>query len=160
MARPFGIKGGVVIKLFNDKSHALQPGVAVALKKAGQSSRDLIITSAENGRIFFANVNDREGSESLKGYEVYVDRALLPKLDESEYYLTDLLNAAVVTIERKEIARVIGFSSNSAQDLLEIEMADHKRSSIPMVKHFIKEIDVKNGLVVVDLPEGLLELAG
>jgi 16S rRNA processing protein RimM len=159
IARAFGIKGGVVIRLLNEESSSFSVGLKVSAKLGKVAPRSLTISSImDKGRIFFEEITDRSDAESLVGAEILMDRDLLPDLAEDEYYLTDMIGAQIVDTEGTLIGLLVDYGSNNAQTLLEIETIDQKSASIPLVKPIVCKIDCENKIIVVDLPEGLLEL--
>jgi len=56
------------------------------------------------------------------------------------------------------VGKIIGFSSNNAQDLLIVETSN-KEVEIPFVQAFVVKMDSKNKKIEMDLPEGLVEFS-
>jgi len=57
-----------------------------------------------------------------------------------------------------ELGRVTDIEEFPGQDLLAIQSAEGKRHSLPLVKRFLKEIDIEKKLIVIDPPEGIFDL--
>ena len=159
IARAFGIKGGVVVRLLNEESPGFYTGLKVSAKLGKLAPKELTINSVmDKGRIFFDEITDRSDAESLLGAEILIHRDLLPDLAEDEYYLADMIGAKIVDKEGNLLGLLMDYGSNNAQTLLEIETIDQKSASIPLVQPIVCKIDCENKIIVVDLPEGLLEL--
>lgn len=96
-------------------------------------------------------------NEVLKyvGKDVYVERKAL-KLSEDEFLDEDLIGLEVYA-DNNFIGTVNGIISNSSNDLISIITYDNKEVLIPYIDVFIKEIDLKNKKIVVNLIEGLIE---
>jgi 16S rRNA processing protein RimM len=57
----------------------------------------------------------------------------------------------------QELGKIVGFSTNNAQDLLQV--SDGKISFyVPFIEAFVKKIDYKTRQIYLDLPEGLIEV--
>ena len=99
----------------------------------------------------FEGIADRSAAEALRGALVEVDRSALPPLDEGEYYHADLIGLSATDREGSTVGKVTAVENYGAGDLLEIELADGKRSLIPFKDGIA---DLQDGRVVVD-PEFL-----
>ena len=65
-------------------------------------------------------VDDRNAAESLRGTELFVLRDDLPKLNQGEYYQSDLIGFDVVR-NGKKIGVVDGFQNFGAGDIIEMD---------------------------------------
>ncbi len=74
-------------------------------------------------------------------------------LGPDEYLDADLIGLRLLDEKGTELARVVGVEHYPAQDCLVVEPG---RALVPLVKAFIKRIDVDDGVIVTELPEGLL----
>ena len=99
----------------------------------------------------FEGVSDRSAAEALRGTLVEVDRSALPPLGEGEYYHADLIGLPAVDREGTPVGTVVAVENYGAGDLLEIELADGKRSLIPFKPGIA---DLEHGRIVLD-PEFL-----
>lgn len=159
ITRPFGIKGGVFVKLLNPNSAYLTSGLLVhVLNSDGLMTSLSIEKTMGNARFLFKEVISRDAAEALRGTKIFIKREDLPEPEDDEFYFTDLIGAQVEDITGEIIGKVSGFSSNNAQHLIDIITVDDKTLSIPMIKPIVQKIDVHNKKIMVDLPEGLLDL--
>lgn len=99
-------------------------------------------------------VLDRNTAETLKGTDLYIERAKLPDPDEEEWYHADLIGLDAVTPDGDPFGKIIAVQDFGAGDLLEIA-PDHgkKTQLIPFTKSIVPVVDVVGGRVVVDPPE-------
>lgn len=111
------------------------------------------------------SIGDRNQAEAVKGHEFYIPADLLVSQPGETIFLNEILGFMVKNVDQENIGPVEGFSSNGAQDLLVVtkqsadgSSAAHKKVEIPFVEAFIKKIDFKHKTIVMDLPEGLLDL--
>ena len=158
VARAFGIKGGLVVKSYGDHAGSFVPGNTVVLENNKDQKTAYTITSYQDGRLFLHDVTSRTEAELLVGARIVVERQDLPTLAEDEFYLADLHQALVQTCQGEEVGRVVGFSSNNAQHLLQVLMPCQRMASIPMIRPIVTHIDYASSIITIDPPEGLLEL--
>ena len=105
----------------------------------------------------FEGVDSISAAETLSGADVAIpreDRAVLP---DGEYYQTDLVGFSVVTMQGKLVGTVEGWQEHGGPPLLVVS-AHGKEVLIPFAKSICVEIDVPGRRIVVDLPEGLVDL--
>ena len=110
-------------------------------------------------------INDRTQAERVKGAFVYISSRLMESKVGEKFFLKEILGFSVLSITsngQNEIETVIGtvksFESNGSQDLLVVGVPDKNDILIPLVKDFIVKIDNKNKIVLMRLPEGLIEV--
>ena len=72
-----------------------------------------------------------KAAEQLRGSLVEIDRDALPPLAEGEYYHADLIGTPCVDGDGAAIGTVVAVENFGAGDLLEIELAEGRRSLIP-----------------------------
>ncbi len=79
-------------------------------------------------------------------------------LEVDEFFLHDLVGLAVHDINGDRIGVVVDTLEGVAQLRLRVEAADGGRFEIPFVKALCVDVDLDRGRLVVDLPEGLVDL--
>ncbi|MEN8375637.1 MAG: ribosome maturation factor RimM [Gemmatimonadota bacterium] len=102
-------------------------------------------------------MEDRTAVEPLAGRYVAMPREDLPPLEEGEVFYHQLLGLNVETVEGASVGRVREVYELATADLLEVEGAE-RTHLIPLVAEMVQQIDVENGRLVIDPPEGLLDL--
>ena len=107
--------------------------------------------SSSNVRVKIKGVDDRNTAEGLIGTEFYVARADLPALAADEFYQTDIIGLKVLLqAGRREIGKVVGFANFGAGDIIEIKLADRKKTEmLPFNQAYVPEIDLEAGYIVV-----------
>ncbi len=103
-------------------------------------------------------VDSREDAEALRNTELLVDVADLPALDDPDsFYDHELVGLTARLADGSELGAVVEVR-HEAQDLLVVRGPDGAEHLIPFVAAIVPTVDVAGGFVVVDPPEGLLEL--
>lgn len=103
-----------------------------------------------------SGVNDRNGAEALKNKDVFITEEDLCELPEDTFYIRDLIGMKVVD-QSGEIGKIKDVLQPSAQDVYVIRTLSDKEIMIPAVKEFVKEVNLEEGYVRVELIDGMLE---
>ena len=162
-----GINGQVKVKSLSDfEERFLKPGLRW-LQKENEPPSKIELTSGykkpgkENFIIKFKGINDRKQAEEIKRYKILVKTNELPELNKEEFHLLELINLQVKTLENEKlkiIGKVIDLE-NEKNNLLVIELFENqKKVFIPFVEEIVPLIDIKNKFLIINPPQGLLEL--
>lgn len=154
-----GKRGELKLRLYSE--HYLKPFFPkVYLQKKGFLEEFEVETLRpyKNGCIIkLREVDTSDQAWELVGQEILVPEEFLGPLEEDNYYLFQLIGSSVITIKKEKVGTVkdILFAENN--ELLVVEKGK-KEILIPFTKSICLEIDVANKEILVDPPEGLLEL--
>ena len=162
-----GIKGQVKVKSLSDfDERFLKPGIRW-LQKENENPLEIQLSSGfkQPGKktfiVKFKGINTRNLAEELKKYKILVKTDKLPKLKKGEFHLLELVNLEVKTLENdklKSIGKVINLE-NEKNNLLVIELfKNQKEVLIPFVKEIVTLVDIKNNFLIINPPNGLLDL--
>ncbi|MEV4346142.1 ribosome maturation factor RimM [Actinoplanes sp. NPDC049596] len=111
------------------------------------------------GIALFENVYDRNIAEALRGVYLQVDSsALTPPEDPDEFHDHQLVGLRVESSSGEVLGTVGRIDHAPASDLIVLKKAAGGTALIPFVTAIVPEVDISGGRVVVDLPEGLLDL--
>lgn len=103
----------------------------------------------------FEGVNSANDGELLRGVLLVVPRSELDELPEDTYYVNDLVGLMVVTTWGEEIGPILQVLESPANDVYVTA-----RGMVPAVKQFVREVDLKEGRVVVEPIDGMFEAVG
>jgi len=113
------------------------------------------------GRLIFKfrGIDTIADAEQLRGAEMKIPLAERPELPEGEYYHSDLTGCEVIDRNGNRIGRVRNWLDEGGSGVLSVEPAGNGEDVlIPFTTSICVEIDVEAKRIVVDLPEGLLEI--
>jgi 16S rRNA processing protein RimM len=146
VAGAHGVKGEVRLKLFADSIDSLKRYGSVFL--GGEERKLESVRAGPTGAVArVEGISDRSVAEALRGSLVEVDRSALPPLEEGEYYHADLIGLPCFDQAGSEIGTVAAVEKYGAGDLLEVELADGRRSLIPFRPGIA---DLEDGRIVLD----------
>jgi 16S rRNA processing protein RimM len=114
----------------------------------------------QNQRIVlkFSGYDDVESAKVLIGYEFGVPESERVALDDDAFYDWELEGCLVENKSGALIGKVREIFRTGGVELLVVENDQHRDHMIPMAATIVTEIDVANKKIMVDPPEGLLEL--
>lgn len=93
---------------------------------------------------------DRDEADKLKGLELLIEKATLPEImQEDTYYHSDLEGLEAKSENGEALGKVIAVHNFGAGDLLEIAGC---KDFIPFQAPFIKQVDIKDGSITIELP--------
>jgi len=102
-------------------------------------------------------VDSPEHARQLAGRMLAVDRAEALPAPEGRFYPWQMEGARVETRDGRVAGTFVGIESGGAQELWVIADGDRERL-IPAVAEIVVEVSVAERRIVIDPPEGLLEL--
>ena len=101
----------------------------------------------------FQGVDTMSDAERLEGLELRIPKQDRPPAPEGEFYFSDLIGCEVVEKSGKVVGVVEDWEEFSPTPLLIVS-----GKMIPFAKAICIEIDLASKRIVIDPPEGLLEL--
>ena len=162
-----GINGQVKVKSFSDfDERFLKPGMRWLQKENEPPSKIKLLSGfkqpgKETFVVKFQGINTRNDAERMKKFKILVKTDKLPKLKKQEFHLLELINLEVKILdndELKTIGKVINLE-NEKNNLLFIKLfKTQKEVFIPFVKEIVPLVDIKNNFLIINPPNGLLEL--
>ena len=156
-----GLRGEVVVAPFTDQpEERFAPG-AVLVAEPAEAGPLTVESSRWQGKrlvVRFAGVVDRTGAEALRGTDLLIAAADRPDLDDpDDFYDTDLIGLSAATVDGRALGPVRDVVHAPAADYLVIEV-DGQERLVPFLAAMVPSVDLAGGTVVIDPPEGLLDL--
>lgn len=104
----------------------------------------------------FAEVGDRNSSESLKGMDILIDRKDAAVLEKDEYFICDLLGFDVEADDGLKLGELKDILQTGANDVYVVLTAEGKEILIPSIRECILNTDTEAKKITVHLLKGLL----
>lgn len=108
-------------------------------------------------RIKFEEVDTEADADALLKCDLYLPLELLPKLDGNKFYFHEVIGFTIKDKNFGKVGIIKGINDSTAQALFEIDR-NGKEVLIPMNDDFIKKVDRPNKTILVETPEGLIDL--
>jgi 16S rRNA processing protein RimM len=153
VGRAHGLRGEVSVSFTSNRSERTMPG---ALLYAGEQRLTVASARPHQGRwiVRFRGIEDRTAAEALHGTMLTADPLPLRRRagpdGPAEVWVHEVVGAAVEDGTGRSLGTVVAVEANPAHDLLVLDGG----GLVPVV--FVRSYE--EGRVVVDIPDGLLEL--
>lgn len=152
VARPHGVRGELRVHLYNARSRLLAGIDRVHLVREGAAPRVVAVRSSrivdKAALLVIEGVTDRDAADAMRGVEIAVPRSALPKADEDEVYLVDLVGLEARGEGGGFVGRVTQVFEYPSVVCLEITSDDGVRE-VPMLEDRVREIVVEEGYLVL-----------
>ena len=161
IAKKFSFKGEVLLYLDTDEPELYENMESVFV----EFNKNLVPFFIQNSslhkndflRVQFEDVDSDEEADSILGCEVYLPLTMLPKLSGNKFYFHEVIGFEIEDKRLGVFGKIVSINDTTAQPLFEV-LNGEVEMLIPMIDHFLVEIDRTNKKVVMDLPEGLVEM--
>jgi 16S rRNA processing protein RimM len=162
IGKPQGIRGEVTVEVRTDAPEIrFADGSVLHTDPAERGPLTVESSRDQNGRLIvaFRGVPDRSAAEQLRNTMLLVDASDLPPSDDpDEFHDTQLIGLSALLADGTVLGVVTDVLHLPHGDVLVVQRQEGSELLVPFVKAIVPEVDVAGGRVVVDPPEGLLDL--
>jgi 16S rRNA processing protein RimM len=161
IVRPQGNRGEVVVVPMTDfPQDRFQPGATLWVERAGHVEAVVVRSSRPHDArwvIGLEGVGSIDEAEAFRGRELRIPPEQLQPLDAGTHYVHDLAGCVVETAEGRQVGTVKDVRLDAGIPLLVVEGMNGE-VLIPFIDAICRKVDVAGKTIVVEPPEGLLEL--
>ena len=161
IAKAHGVTGEVAVAVRTDAVELrFAPGTTLETDPPERGPLTVSRTRWHSGwlLVVFDAVPDRTAAEALRGTLLVADSSTSPAPDDDEFWDHDLEGLAVVTTTGETVGSLSAVLHPPGTDLLAVTRPDGSEVLVPFVKALVPVVDVAAGRIVIDPPDGLLEL--
>jgi 16S rRNA processing protein RimM len=161
IAKKFSFKGEVLIYLDTDEPELYENMESVFV----EFNKNLVPFFIENSslhkndflRVQFEDVDTEEEANSILNCDVYLPLSMLPKLQGNKFYFHEVIGFEIEDKRLGVFGKIVSINDTTAQPLFEV-LNGEVEMLIPMIDQFLVKIERENKKVIMDLPEGLVEM--
>ena len=157
----YSFKGELVLKLDTDEPELYQNMNAIFIQIGDNLVPFFIerslLQKGNQLRVKFEDVNSEADADALLKSAVYLPLDLLPKLKGNKFYYHEVIGFTLEDTNYGEVGEIVGINDTTAQPLFEVKNGETELL-IPMIDDFIKKVDRANKNILVETPEGLIEM--
>ena len=155
-----GYEGAVTVKLEKIFTENIPQMESVFLEIEGRPVpffiSNLEYSGADILKLWFDGYNSIDKISEFTGCRIFLTSA--PDGDSQKEDDQNLIGYVIFAPENNLLGSISEIISNNGQWLLNVVSLNKKNILIPFHEHFIISIDKKKKIVVMDIPEGLLEI--
>jgi 16S rRNA processing protein RimM len=161
IVKKYSFKGELLVKLDTDEPELFTKMESVFVEQHKNLVPFFIVQSSLHKsqllRIKFEDVTTEAQADQLLGAALYLPLEFLPKLTGNRFYYHEITGFSVTDVTFGDVGVITGVNDTTSQALFEI---DHKGTQIlvPINDLFIKKVDRDSKNILLDVPEGLIEL--
>lgn len=156
-----GIKGEVKVKRTSDFAERFEVGNELFFKNAQGEDVTLLIKSSrmqnEIHLLGFDGFDSIDAVLPLKNTTLYIKNAQLTELSEHEFYYHEIIGCKVTTTCGQTLGEVESILSPGANDVWIVKTPEGKEHLIPYIADVVKEIDINDKTILIELMEGLID---
>lgn len=161
IAKKFSFKGEVLVYLDTDEPELYENMESVFV----ELNKNLVPFFIENSslhkndflRVKFEDVDTEEDADAIMGCELYLPLSFLPKLEGNQFYYHEVIGFEVEDQRLGVVGKIVSINDSTAQPLFEV-LNGNVEMLIPMIDQFLIKVDRENKKVIMNLPEGLVEM--
>lgn len=164
LSKAHGTKGELFVRPLTDHPDRVYAAGTVLMLGDHEPDPDLPPLRVESVRPFrdgvlvtFGGVEDRDRAQLLRGRYLFLEADRLAPLAPDELFYHDLLGMSVLTVSGVEVGVVTEVYDVQPTHLLEVRR-EGREHLVPLRSGLVVELDVEGRRLVIDPPEGLLDL--
>lgn len=161
IVKKYSFKGEVLAKLDTDQPELYENLDSILVELRGDLIPFFIEQSqlhkSELLRIKFEEVDTEQDADSILKSDLYLPLEFLPKLEGDKFYFHEIIGFTIEDVNFGKVGIIKSINDSTAQELFEIDR-DGIEILIPMNDEFIKKVDRDNKTILVETPEGLIDL--
>jgi 16S rRNA processing protein RimM len=166
IGRPHGVRGLATVEVRTDDPDVrFAPGAVLLTDPPGRGPLTVVDRRWHSGTLLLqladaaGNVYaTREAVDELRNTLCLVPVEDLPEIEDPDSYYDHQLVGLAVRLPDGTVVGEVAAVHHEAQDLLVVRRSDAADALIPFVAAIVPTVDLEGGFLVVDPPEGLLEL--
>jgi 16S rRNA processing protein RimM len=159
--KPHGLKGDVQIYLDVDDPKQYKNMESVFVLQ-GQSLVPFFLISMSLNRdkaiVNFEDIDTIEMAKALKGLELYMPLAALPQLEGEDFYYHEIQGFLLKDEKLGDLGTVSSVVDAGHQLLIAVAHDSGKEILIPLSDELIVSLDKKSKLIIMNVPEGLVDV--
>lgn len=166
IGRPHGVRGEVTVEVRTDSPDVrFAPGTALVTESSKSDvPGQLTVLNAHwhSGTLLvaFDGVNDRGAAEGIRGTLLVIDAAdaISATDDPDEFHDVQLIGLHAEDTSGAALGVIEEVLHTPAGELLSLRRTDGGETLVPFIQQMVPIVDTDGGRIVIDPPEGLLDL--
>ena len=149
-----GVRGQIRVQVLSDVPDRFDSGRTVHIGSSAFRITASTLSRYNHVLLQLDGVSTREAAQSLVGQAITVPETAAPPLNEGEYFHFQLLGLRVLTEEHEELGRITEILETGSNDVYVVSGAGSE-VLVPALLDVVRSVCLEEGLMIVDLPDGL-----
>ena len=153
-----GLKGVVKVNPFTDDVKKFEELKKIFIEKNKELTEyeiEEVRYSKNQVLIKFKGIDTIEDAEKFRNCYLKIARKYAKKLPKDTYYIVDLIGLEVYLEDSTYIGKVIDVFQTGSNDVYVVKREEQADLLLPAIKDVIKEINIEDGKMIVNLIKGL-----
>lgn len=160
---PHGTGGQVKVFPYSDNPDRLNLLAKVELLLESERRVFEVERASIYGRFWllkFKGIDSRNDAAGIRDSLILIPKKERMLLPEGSFYSDQLIGLQIYDLDGNLLGYITEMVTTEGHDLFLMvrHNRENERKLIPAVKKFVRQVDLKKGVMIVDLPEGLLDL--
>lgn len=112
---------------------------------------------SNTAKVKIEGLNHIDDTDQFIGKDLYLPLEFLPKLAPDQFYYHEITDFKVI-FDNQIIGKIVDVIDNKFNPLFSILNEDNKEILIPVNDNYLISVDKPNKQIIVDLPEGYLDI--
>ena len=153
-----GLKGELKVRPYTENAKRFEKIKRVLIRNKQDGFDEYEVQSVRYQKdivlLKLKGIDDIDIAENLKTQSLIIPREDAKELEENEFFIADLIGCNVYENNEK-IGELVDIFTAGASDVYVIKRAGKNDLLLPALESIIKNIDVKNKKIDVEVPRGL-----
>jgi 16S rRNA processing protein RimM len=161
LMRPHGLSGEISAEVLTDFPERFVPGARFVWQRGGDESPLTLSSARPHGRrwlLAFEGVSDAEGARALCGGDLGVEEADAFPAPEGFFYSHEIRGWRCENVDGQPLGEATELEASPAGPMLSVDTGGGRIALVPFVYGIVVRMDREARRIVLNPPEGLLEL--
>ncbi|AME09351.1 MULTISPECIES: ribosome maturation factor RimM [Gemella] len=156
------LKGEVkVISSTDFEKRRFSKGSKLLITQGNRVIREVSVENYRNHKnsllVKFEGIDTIEEAEKLKNMQIKIDSENIDELKENEFYFYEIIGCRVYDEHGEKLGEISEILTPGANDVWVVKAENGKEFLIPYIEDVVKNIDVINKKIEIELMEGLID---
>lgn len=159
--RPHGLAGELSVEVTSSFPQRFVPGLSLTWRRGAAERAVTVLSARAHGKrmlLTLEGISDLASAQALSGGDLCVARETAFGAPEGFHYSHELAGMPCEDPQGALLGHVVSLEETAAGPLLEIDTTQGRRVLVPFVDTIVVSIDREQRRIVLDPPEGLLDL--
>ncbi|CAJ1199251.1 ribosome maturation factor RimM [Companilactobacillus nantensis] len=156
-----GIKGELrIIPITDFPEDRFKAGAKLYLKNKDQVTEFTVESSRPHKSFILLKMKGYDNINDVEKYvksELFADGEEISDLNEGEFLYKQIIGLTVVDKDLGEIGKVTEILELGSNDVWVVKGPKYKEVLLPYIADVVKEVDLDNSVVNVEIPDGLID---